>query len=150
MTKYCYSHCICTIFMSLRNPPGSHWVCTSVEFPLPIQMTLFHFSTPLLWPTTLHACRIPSGEKQVKSSHQIKPRHVSMAGSAQALLRHVCTRFSSCCRELSYASNRSCILTNSLGTSCLGHNMKCHLIRAQMQKVVISGSLQEVTTIKIP
>lgn len=67
---------------------GSHLVDTSVEFPLSIQMPLFRFSAFLLWPSTLQVCGIPSGEKQVNSSHQIKPRHVSMAGSAQALLRH--------------------------------------------------------------
>lgn len=75
--------------MSLINTPGSHLVYASVEIPLSIQMTLFHFSAFLLWSTTLHACGVPSGEKQVNSSRQIKPRHVSMAGSARALLRHL-------------------------------------------------------------
>lgn len=63
-------------------------------------------------------------------------------GTAQTY-RQVCTRFFSCCRKLSYASTRSCILADSLGTSCRRHKLKRHLIRTQMQKAVISGSLKE-------
>lgn len=49
--------------------------------------SLFHFSALLLWPPSLHACGIPSGEKQRGSSNQLKPRHGDMARSGQALLK---------------------------------------------------------------
>lgn len=75
--------------MSLISPSGSHLVHTSVEFPLLVRMTLCFISVPSCCDQPL--C-MPAGslleKKWINSSHQIKPRHVSMAGSAQALLRH--------------------------------------------------------------
>lgn len=152
MTKHSYLTLIftvCTIFMSLINPPGSHqWNFHSQVKWLSVSFQcLFAVTNP-------SAClQDPFWRKPGKFLSPDKTQlclHGWISTGTAQTHRQVCTRFFSCCRELSYAFNKSRILTNSLGTSCRRHNLKCHLIRAQMQKAVISGSLQEVSTIKIP